>query len=135
MTTDKLQEIRERTAAASKNLILQAQRGFNIERIVEGIMDGSLKVLTIHDISQKLKISIDTITTWIKNGDKNYRKPSMSSPVDLANALSGLAKAITPSEIDNETIFPAPDFYLGNHPRWLEDTVKSWLYAQIKQAK
>lgn len=127
-------DITERTIAASKNLILQAQKGFDVEEIVNGIMTGSLKVMTAQDISGKLRIPEDTLHKWVENGDKNYRIPEYSSAFGLVNALRKYEQASKLNEIDNKTIFPKPDFYLGRHPRWLESTLRNWLLSQIKKA-
>lgn len=144
MTTDKPKNLKKETtplnksiASASENFILQTQKGFNIDKTVRGIMNGSIQMLTAEDIARKLNISVELFHKWVSNGNPKYKK-SQNSYSSLVDALRQygqppIVKAFYEMDEEKNT-FPSPDFYLGNHPRWLDETLKNWLYAQIRKA-
>ena len=120
---------------AAKSLLIQAQRGYDTEEIVNVILKGKEELWTAGEIASRLKVSTDTFNKWVKNGDPKYRPTTKFS--NFAARVIGvdpIMEALENAHEDSGTVFPSPDFYIGAHPRWTTTTFRNWLRAEIKKA-
>ncbi|HGO5853593.1 TPA: hypothetical protein ACK3JH_000443 [Mannheimia haemolytica] len=122
---------KEETVAlkAAKNMLLQEQKGVDIEQLVQDISLGNSPLLTAEIIAQRIGISTNTLHKWVRNSDHSYFVPS-----SLEEGLGKMLLGRGYTEQNNAT-FPKPDLYLGTSPRWTIQTFQNWLRAEITKAR
>jgi len=100
------------------------------EKLVDDLLSGKAILYSMSDIQKKLSISRSTLNRWIKNGENR-----ISTLLEVTNYLSHdfgkLSSLSDDDEEDTTTVFPQPDLYIGNSPRWSRETVKNWLSKQV----
>ena len=101
------------------------------EKLVDDLLSGKAILYSMSDIQKKLSISRSTLNRWIKNGENR-----ISTLLEVTNYLSHdfgkLSSLSDDDEEDTITVFPQPDLYIGNSPRWSRETVKNWILSSQK---
>lgn len=110
----------------TKSLILQEQKGLNVERLVEDISMGKSPLLKAEVIAERLDVPLDTFHQWVRNGDPSYAIPT------TMRAIGRVLIGESPFDEPKNIIFPKPDIYIGSSPRWTLQTFQSWIRTQIK---
>lgn len=114
---------------AAKNMLLQEQKGIDIEQLVQDISTGNSPLLTANIIAERIGVPTNTFHQWVKNGEPKYIiPPSFEKELGKMFLGSGYGE-------QNNITFPKPDLYLGTSPRWTMQTFQNWLRAEITKAR
>lgn len=114
---------------AARNMLLQEQKGIDIEQLVQDISLGNSPLLTANVISERIGVSSKVFHQWVRNGDPNY-----AVPPTFEESIGKMLLGNLNSEAQ-QAIFPKPDLYLGDSPRWTMQTFQNWLRAEITKAR
>lgn len=106
------------------------------EQIINLLLDKKIQLYSRKDIQEILNISKSTLDRWIRNG-----KPEDFSIGLLQKSRIERTSLFTQrrstyfdrNDIDNTDeddemiVFPSPDLYIGRSPRWIKQTIATWL--------
>lgn len=117
-----------------KSKLIQKQRGYPADSLIDDILKGNEQLWTVKEIAQTIKVPVDSIHQWVKNGDPSYRAPRNAfHELAKIGSMMGSANFEQLEKSDEYIVFPSPDIYIGSLPRWTTTTLKNWLRT-IKKA-
>lgn len=102
------------------------------EQIINLLLEKKIQLYSRKDIQEILNISKSTLDRWIRNGKPEELSLEESSNLGIifkkrdSMTLKNYIENNT-DEDDEMIIFPTPDLYIGRSPRWIKQTIATWL--------